>query len=125
MSTKVASAPRFFAHWPARLTAGATSDRIAAHIDLLPTFLEAAGVDAPHELKLDGKSILPLLEGRSSDWEDRHLFLQVHRGDIPIKYHHFAAVGQQYKLVHPTGFGLEEMPEEVPFELYDLEVDPW
>ncbi|RMG21283.1 MAG: arylsulfatase [Bacteroidetes bacterium] len=114
----------FFAHWPARLKAGTSSDRIAAHIDLMPTLLEAAGVEAPAGIKLDGKSLLPLLEGTTQNWEDRTLFLQVHRGDAPIKYHHFAAVGQRYKLLHPSGFGREEMPEDVPFELYELESDP-
>ena len=114
----------FFAHWPARLQAGTISDRIGAHIDLLPTFLEAAGVAVPEGLRLDGKSLLPLLENRADSWEDRTLFLQVHRGDAPIRYHHMAAVGQTYKLVHPTGFGRETMPDDVPFELYNLETDP-
>ncbi len=114
----------FFAHWPARLDAGASSDRIAAHIDLLPTFLEAAGVDIPDGLQLDGKSLLPLLQGQVEGWEDRNLFLQVHRGDHPVKYHHFAAVGQTYKLLHPTGFGKEEMPKDIAYELYNLEKDP-
>ncbi len=114
----------FFAHWPAQLKAGTRSNRISAHIDLLPTFLDAAQVEIPTELKLDGKSILPLLKGNEASWEDRHLFLQVHRGDSPIKYHHFAAVGQTYKLVHPSGFGNSEMPADVPFELYNLEEDP-
>ncbi len=114
----------FFAHWPAQLQAGTSSSRISAHIDLLPTFLDVAQVEAPSGLKLDGKSILPLLKGNEADWEDRHLFLQVHRGDTPVKYHHFAAIGQTYKLVHPTGFGNSKMPEGVPFELYNLEEDP-
>ena len=114
----------FFAHWPARLKAGTSSERIAAHIDLLPTFLDAAGVDIPEGLRLDGKSVLPLLTGQTEGWQDRNLFLQVHRGDAPIRYHHFAAISQTYKLVHPTGFGREEMPEDVPYELYNLEADP-
>lgn len=114
----------FFAHWPLRLKPGTNSDRIAAHIDLLPTFLDVAGVAVPNGLTLDGTSILPLLEGNQEGWKDRHLFLQVHRGDAPIKYHHFAAVGQQFKLLHPSGFGREHMPEDVPFELYNLESDP-
>ena len=114
----------FFAHWPGRLKTGTTSDRIAAHIDLLPTLLDVAGVRVSPELNLDGRSVLPLLEGREENWPDRNLFLQVHRGDAPVRFHHFAAVGQKYKLVHPTGFGREEMPADVPFELYDLEADP-
>ncbi|MEZ4849332.1 MAG: sulfatase-like hydrolase/transferase [Bacteroidia bacterium] len=37
----------FYAHWPSVLKAGTTSDKIAAHIDLLPTFLSVAGAVPP------------------------------------------------------------------------------
>lgn len=113
----------FFAHWPARLKPGTRSDRIAAHIDVMPTLLEAAGVTAPAGLKLDGRSLLPLLEGRAVDWPDRTLVLQTHRGNSPIATHHIAVRSQRWKLVHPTGFGREEMPADVPWELYDMTAD--
>jgi len=112
-----------FVRWPARLTAGTVSDRISAHIDLLPTIVDAAGVDLPAEAKVDGRSLLPLLEGQQTEWPDRHLVLQVHRGDQPVRYHHMAVRNQQWKLVHPSGFGKENMPENVPFELYDMSSD--
>ena len=112
-----------FVRWPARLTAGTVSDRISAHIDLLPTIVDAAGVDLPAEAKVDGRSLLPLLEGQQTEWPDRHLVLQVHRGDQPVRYHHMAVRNQQWKLVHPSGFGKEKMPENVPFELYDMSSD--
>ena len=35
----------FFVHWPARLEAGTNNDRIAAHIDVMPTLLDLAGID--------------------------------------------------------------------------------
>jgi len=41
------------AHWPAQLEAGQNSDRVAAHIDLLPTILDACGFAKPKELNLD------------------------------------------------------------------------
>ena len=112
-----------FVRWPARLTAGTVSDRISAHIDLLPTIVDAAGVDLPAEAKVDGRSLLPLLEGQQTEWPDRHLVLQVHRGDQPVRYHHMAVRNQQWKLVHPSGFGKENMPANVPFELYDMSSD--
>ena len=112
-----------FVRWPARLTAGTVSDRISAHIDLLPTIVDAAGVDLPAEAKVDGRSLLPLLEGKQTEWPDRHLVLQVHRGDQPVRYHHMAVRNQQWKLVHPSGFGKENMPANVPFELYDMSSD--
>jgi len=113
----------FFVRWPDRLRPGTVSDRIAAHIDLLPTIAEAAGVNVPARANVDGRSLLPLLEGKSPDWPDRHLVLQVHRGDQPVRYHHMAVRNQRWKLVHPSGFGKEKMPEGVPFELYDMASD--
>lgn len=114
----------FFAHWPARLKAGKSSDRIAAHIDVMPTLLEAASIPVPPEARLDGQSLLPLLEGRETAWPDRILVLQSHRGDAPVPFHNVAVRDQRWKLVHATGFGRESMPEGVPFELYDMVLDP-
>jgi arylsulfatase A-like enzyme len=114
----------FFAHWPARFKAGTASDRIAAHIDVMPTLLEAASVMVPKGLKIDGRSLLPLLEGKTATWPDRTLVLQTHRGDVPIPFHNLAIRDQRWKLVHPSGFGMETMPIAVPLELYDVEADP-
>ncbi|MGQ9650925.1 MAG: arylsulfatase [Phycisphaerae bacterium] len=110
--------------WPARLKAGHTSDRIAAHIDIMPTLLEACGVPVPKGVKLDGRSILSLLEGRQVDWPDRTLFIQTHRGDVPILFHHFMARNQEWKLVNASGFGREEYSGPPQFELYRPMEDP-
>ena len=114
----------FFVQWPARLKPGTTSDLIAAHIDVMPTLLEAASVRPPAGLKLDGRSLLPLLEGKESTWPDRSLVLQIHRGDNPVAMHNMAVRTQRWKLVHPTGFGRETLPANIPFELYDILADP-
>ncbi len=116
-----------FIHWPARLEAGRSSDRIAAHIDVLPVILDACGVKAPDDLQLDGRSFLPLLTGEGAEgagWPDRTLYIQAHRGDRPVMYHNFAARNQKWKLVHPSGFHSENMTGEPEFELYDMEFDP-
>jgi len=114
----------FFVHWPPRLKAGHSSDRVAAHIDVLPTVLEATGVSAPEGLRLDGRSLLPLLGGDSDEWPDRAITIQTHRGDVPVRYHHFLTRNQRYKLVHPSGFDREAFEGEPVFELYDMEADP-
>lgn len=114
----------FFVHWPGIVKPGHSSDRIAAHIDVLPTILEACGVAPPEGLKLDGRSLLPLLKGRQPDWPDRTIFIQSHRGNRPVLYHHFAARSQQWKLLHPSGFGNETFQGEPKFELYDMVKDP-
>ncbi len=114
----------FFVQWPARIEAGRRSDRIAAHIDVLPTILDACGVTKPAGLKLDGRSLMPLLEGRKTEWPDRLLVIQSHRGDVPVLHHHFAARNQRWKLLHASGFGRESFEGEPEFELYDMAGDP-
>ena len=82
----------FFAHWPAKLKAETKSDVPVAHYDVMPTLLEVAGVAVPSGVKLDGKSFLPLLEGKEAEWPDRNLYIQSHRGDQPVKFHNFATI---------------------------------
>ncbi len=114
----------FYIRWPAQLPAGTRVSQIAAHIDVMPTLLEAAQASLPHDHPFDGRSILPLLKGDPVNWPDRSLILQIHRGDEPIPLHHIAVREQRWKLVHPTGFSNSSMPPDVPLELYDMESDP-
>ena len=114
----------FFVHWPARLEAGTESDRIAAHIDVLPTLLAAAGLEPPDQLQFDGRNLLPLLQGQGVDWPDREIVIQSHRGDVPVRYNHFMIRNQTWKLVHPTGFGSQTFHGLPRFELYHVAQDP-
>tara|TARA_R110000850_G_scaffold30618_10_gene84102 strand:+ start:650 stop:2389 length:1740 start_codon:yes stop_codon:yes gene_type:complete len=113
----------FYARWPEHIQAGTKSDRIAAHIDIHPTVIDAAGVSAPEGVKHDGVSLLPLLGAKKGKWADRALFLQSHRGDEPVPFHHFAMRTQDWKLLRPTGFGNESVKEDIPFELYRVSND--
>jgi arylsulfatase A-like enzyme len=112
-----------YLRWPGRFPAGLVIDRIAAHIDLVPTFLDACGVKLPEGLLLDGKSLLPLLRGmQTAGWRDRTLFFQWHRGDQPELGRSFAVRTQTHKLVRPEPLlGARKVP---PLELYDMEHDP-
>jgi len=115
----------FYARWPEVLEAGTTSDRIAAHIDLMPTLLDAAGAENPGDVEFDGTSVLPLLKGSVGDWDDeRVLFFQSHRGDRPVGFHNFAVRSQDWKLLRETGFGSETIEKKAPFELYKISEDP-
>lgn len=49
--------------WPGRIQAGTVKRELIAHVDLAPTWLEAAGLPAPK--KMQGRSFLPLLTGGS------------------------------------------------------------
>ncbi len=114
----------FFIQWPARLAAGRASDRVAAHIDVLPTLLDAAGLELPEGIGIDGRSFLPLLTGKTTDWPDRSIVIQAHRGDLPQRFHNFMVRNQRWKLAHPSGFGRESFDGDPVFELYDMEADP-
>ena len=112
-----------FVRWPGQLQAGRRVERIAAHIDLAPTFLDLCGVPKPEKVKFDGLSLAPLLRGREVAWPDRTLFFQWHRGDAPERYRAFAARSQDWKLVQPLGAG-EKWNGKTAFRLYDMAHDP-
>lgn len=100
-----------FLSWPGRVPPGTKADRIAAHIDLFPTLLEACGVPLPPGRQIDGRSLLPLVTGGPQNWPERRLFFQWHRGDAPEPFRNSAVRTQQWKLIDGR-------------ELYDLTQDP-
>ena len=112
-----------FVRWPGVFQPH-TVDRIAAHIDVMPTLLEVTGVAKPPAVKVDGLSLAPLLTGEGSGWPDRTLFFQWHRGDTPELHRAFAARSQRYKVMQPLGNGENKLPPTFGFELYDMANDP-
>ena len=54
--------------WPGRIPAGRVVDDFVRHLDFAPTFLEAAGADAP--AAFTGRSLLPLLTSRAAGGVD-------------------------------------------------------
>jgi arylsulfatase A-like enzyme len=68
-----------FFRWPGVLKAGVDVDKLAAHIDLFPTLAELAGAKIPEEVKLDGRSLMPLLRDPAAPWADRYIFVHVGR----------------------------------------------
>lgn len=111
-------------HWPAQVPAGYRSDELCAHIDVVPTILEACGIKVPAGRKIDGRSFLPLLTESDFNWPTRQVILQTHRGNIPQQYHHFALHEPPWKLVHPSGFGKDRFDGEPQLQLYNLQEDP-
>ncbi len=58
----------FIARWPGKIQPGAVSDALIEYVDVLPTFIEAAGATPPDDL--DGRSLLPVLLGRTRDHKE-------------------------------------------------------
>ena len=108
--------------WPGALKS-APCDKLTAHVDMFPTFVELAGVKVPDDVvkKLDGFSLVPLLENPQAKWHDeRMLFTHVGRwggmtpGAQPEKYGACSVRWQQYLQVW----------ERSKWCLYDLKDDP-
>lgn len=114
----------FFIRWPDELKPNRSVKAIAAHIDVVPTLLEAFGVPKPSQVKLDGLSLMPLLRNEQTSWPDRNLYFQWHRGDTPELYRAFAVRSQTYKLVQPNGADGTELSMPQPFKLFDMRTDP-
>jgi hypothetical protein len=109
--------------WPGKIASGSKVDQVAAHIDLVPTLLEACQVERAANVALDGTSLLPLLLGQQATLPERNLFFQWHRGDEPQRYRACAVRSARYKLVQPAGReGLDPLAQA--WALYDMATDP-
>lgn len=100
----------FFVRWPGG-GLGAPRDvaNLAAHIDVLPTFADAAGTPRREDLDWDGTSLLPLLRGE--DWNDRTLIVHSQRIRFPERWRKSSVMTEQHRLVNGE-------------ELYDIQADP-
>ncbi len=115
-----------FWRWPGKLEAGRDVDTLTRHVDLYPTFLAIAGAKSPVEYELEGRSLLPLLQGDKAPWPDRYTFFHAGRwakagapgnwskGDADpqaSKYKNFAVRSERWRLVGTD-------------QLYDIDADP-
>ncbi|NQU26175.1 MAG: arylsulfatase [Candidatus Nealsonbacteria bacterium] len=114
-----------FIRWPAKLTGDFDVAQLTAHVDLLPTLLELCEVPKPKELKLDGKSLLPLLV-KVEDWATRTLFVQSHRIENPQPWRQSAVMAERYRVVvRPGEYGVRDEYRLVDGrELFDVKKDP-
>ena len=123
----------FFVRWPGKIPDNVKTDVMGAMIDILPTVLDACQIPVPNGLKLDGKSLLPLWQGKAVVPDERAYFTQLHGGPTPFKYMHFAVRTQHYKLIAPQDdpHTILYQPNDdelkqvlAKLELYDVEADP-
>jgi len=112
--------------WPDRIPAGIENDQITSTIDILPTLAEITGTTLP-EKKIDGVSILSLMEGEK-EVKPRNQFYYYYGGDL------IAVRKDNWKLVFPHTYrsykGVEPGKDGFPgpygkgtvteMELYDL-----
>ena len=111
--------PCFF-RYPARFGDSPPVEVNATHMDILPTLSDICRVPLPKNRILDGKSLLPLLQGDLVGWRDRPLFFSWTR-QYPELYHNVALQQGNYKLVRQTSYDAKV----ADFELYDVQRDPY
>lgn len=63
--------------WPGQVKPGSQTDAMVSQVDLLPTFVEIAGGNAPENI--DGKNFLPVLKGEKDTHRD--VVFASHTGD--------------------------------------------
>ena len=130
--------------WPAGFQGGTKVDRLAAHIDILPTILEACGVAAPAGREARRAESAAAAADPAAAWPDRTLVIQCNSNGPPTRELNFAAITERWKLVQPCGTdkdffwlawysriagrprpGQSHVFDGIPrFELYDLIADP-
>lgn len=105
-----------FWQWKGKLGEGADIKQLTAHLDLFPTFCELAGVTLPGKMqKLDGLSLVPLLQDPAAAWPERELFVHCGRWNTgqraKAKFQKCAVRTNKWRFVNNK-------------ELYDIENDP-
>ena len=93
---------------------GQTITPMVANLDIMPTVLEAAGVEAPADL--DGRSFLPLLQGAKTAWREELLYEYYWERNYPQTPTIHALRTDRYKYIHCHGIWDID-------ELYDLAED--
>ncbi len=100
--------------WKNHIEAGSETDAIALTMDIFPTLCEIAGQNITTDI--DGMSILPLLQGKKQETDDRHLFWVRREG---FKYGgkaYYACRYKDHKILQNTPF--------IPMEYYNIQTDP-
>jgi N-sulfoglucosamine sulfohydrolase len=126
-------------HWPGMVAAAQVQDAFVSTVDLMPTFLDAAGLEVPPELV--GQSLMPVLTGKRQQVRD-YVFGEF-TSHVPVHYLPQRTVrDDRYKLcvqllLEPASLerlnkvGIDPREEfqssfsSIPaIGLYDLKVDP-
>jgi len=100
-----------FIRWPnGKITGGKDIDKLVAHYDLLPTFVDLLGLNFTPVKPLDGISLKPLLYPNGKKWPNRILYMDTQRLQNLVKYKNYTVMDDNYRLVNGN-------------ELYDMRTD--
>lgn len=142
------------ARWPGKIKPGSESDAISSYVDIVPTFVEAAGGKAV--AGLDGRSLLPVLTGATKKHSDYVFGIATSLGvkGVTTPYGIRCVRDEQFKLIlnlnpenefpcsraahsHTSSWvvkaksdakarqRLDQFLHRPALELFDLKKDPW
>ena len=117
-----------FWRWPGGFRGGDDCDRLAAHVDVFPTFAELAGapLDDAARAQVEGRSLVPLLKNPRAGWTDRLLVTHVgrwERGEAARSAYRNASVrNKDFQLV--SAMKPKDDASSPQWELFDLKSDP-
>lgn len=114
-------------HWPDEIAAGGNIEGISMSIDFMPTIAKYLGIDLPADRMIDGKDILPMVNGEEDSPHDELFYIQDMKAwavRTRENYKYYASAkpaNSKYSMVqlHPYLFNLSTDPEEA----YDLRND--
>ncbi|UCG48773.1 MAG: sulfatase, partial [Phycisphaerales bacterium] len=102
---------------PGMIAPGTKVPQMVQNIDIAPTLLDAAGLEPPDAARMDGRSFLPLLTGRSIPWRDHILYEYHWEWNFPATPTLFAIRTERYKYIFYHGLWDHN-------GFYDLQTDP-
>ena len=117
----------FLVRWDGGWKAGRDIETLSAHIDVLPTFAEIAGIKTLPKGQVEGRSFLPLLTGKKKKLPDnRYLF--THRGRWTTgtdpdehKTFNYSVRSEKWRYVAPQS---ARKGNKSPGSLYQMKKDP-
>jgi arylsulfatase A-like enzyme len=101
--------------FPLMIRPGTIDQNMVLNVDIAPTLLDLAGVPAPEDM--DGKSLKPLLRGKSIPWRSEFLYEYYEYPAVHMVRKNRGIRTKRWKYIHYF-----EDPEQ--FELYDIQNDP-
>lgn len=101
-----------FIHWKdGGISTGKDINELTAHYDIAPTLVDLCGLELKEDLKFDGKSLKPLMDGKNEGFVDRVVITNSQRIEVPEPWRRTAFMKGNWRLINGT-------------ELYDLSTDP-
>lgn len=88
-------------YWPeGGLDHGRKVERLTAHIDILPTLIDACNLVSPANIDFDGRDLMPLLRDPSGPWSDRVIVTESKVNHRERKFGSSTVMTEEWRLVN-------------------------